>query len=60
MESVTNSLTLRQQNLPQSERAIHFHALRVYLKVCKWSNLDLECLNSLDWGWYQMKDPVQL
>ena len=59
MKSVTTSLTFRPQNLPPSERAIHFHALRIHLQVCEWSNLDLECLNPLDWGWYQMKDTLE-
>ena len=59
MGSVTISLTLRPQNLPPSERAIHFHALRVHSQVCEWSNLDLECLSPLDWGWYQMKDTLE-
>ena len=59
MGSVTISLTLRPQNLPPSERAIHFHALRVHSQVCGWSNLDLECLSPLDWGWYQMKDTLE-
>ena len=59
MESVTTSLTLRPQSLPPSQRAVHFHALRVHLQVCQWSTLDLKCLNPLDWGWYQMKDNLQ-
>ena len=59
MESVTTSLTVRPQNLPPSETAVHLHALRVHLQLCQWSTLDLECLNLLDWGWYQMKDNLQ-
>ena len=55
VESVTTSLTLRPQNMPPSERAIHFHTLQ----ICQWSILDLECLNLLDWGWYQIKDTIE-
>ena len=59
MKRVTTSLTLRPQSLPPSQRAVHFHALRVHLQVCQWSTLDPECLNPLDCGWYQMKDNLQ-
>ena len=33
MESVTTSLTLRPKNLPPSETATQFHALRVHLQI---------------------------
>ena len=54
-----NSLALRPQNLPPSERAMFFHSLRVHLQVCQWSTLDLGCLNPLDWGWCQVKDTLE-
>ena len=38
---------------------LQLYALRVHLQVCQWSTLDFECLNSFDWGWYQMKDTLE-
>ena len=59
MESVTTSFTLKPQNLPPSERAIYFHALRVHLQIAQWTTLDLECLNPLNWGWRKTNDTLE-
>ena len=38
------------ENLPPTESATYYHALRVHLQVAQWKHLDLTCLNPLDWG----------
>ena len=38
--------------LPPSERAAHFHSLRVYLEMRRAESLSIDCgLNPCDWGW---------
>ena len=51
MELVTTSLSLQPENLPPTERAIYYHALRVHLQVAQWKSLDINCLNPVEWGW---------
>ena len=48
---VASSNVVNPDNLPPTERAAHFHALRVHLQVTQWKNLSLTCLNPKDWGW---------
>jgi hypothetical protein len=43
------------KELPPTERAAHFHALRVHLQVAQWKYLDLQCLDPLKWGWKREK-----
>ena len=39
-------------SLPPTERATHFHALRVFFEMQRSIKLDLNCgLNPRDWGW---------
>ena len=51
MQSVTSKLSLEPAILPPSERAAHYHALRVHLQVAQWKSLDLKCLLPIEWGW---------
>ena len=57
MESVSTSMQLLPENLPPTERALTFHAYRVHLQVAQWKALSLDCLNPLEWGWFQ-KDGI--
>lgn len=59
METVATCSSLQPGNLPPTERAINFHALRVYLQLCQWKTLDLHCLNPLEWGWYKAPDGLK-
>ena len=51
MAMVATRTEVEPENLPPTERATYYHALRVHLQVAQWKHLDLICLNSLDWGW---------
>ena len=51
MEAVPTSLFLKHVNLPPTERAIFFHALRVNLQVAQWKLMNVNCLNPLEWRW---------
>ena len=51
MENVASCYALDPGRLPPSERAAHFHALRVHLQVSQWKYLDLKCLKPEEWGW---------
>ena len=44
IEMVATCNEVEPENLPPTERATYFHALRVNLQVCQWMNLDLHCL----------------
>ena len=48
---LTTSTTIDPSELPPTERAAHFHALRVHLQVAQWTTLDLRCLHPTEWGW---------
>ena len=48
---VNEKSKLLPEELPPTEAAIFYHALRVYLKVSIWSKLDLHCLDPRNWGW---------
>ena len=48
MVMVSTQTEVELENLPQTERATYYHALRVYQQV---GHLDFTCLNSLNWGW---------
>ena len=51
IQLLTTSTVVDPSELPPTERAAHFHSLRVHLQVCQWVTLDLECLNPAEWGW---------
>ena len=44
--------TLEPEKLPPSERAAHYHGLRVHLQVIEWKVFDASAnLNVEEWGW---------
>jgi len=47
----TGKSRLRPERLPPTERAAHFHILRVHLQVVQWHTLMAAELNPQDWGW---------
>ena len=52
MEMVTSrKSSLAPQKLPPTERAAHFHSLRVHLQVVLWRNLATHDLDPRQWGW---------
>ena len=43
--------------LPPSERAAHFHSLRVYLEMRRSETLNIDCgLHPCDWGWRRISN----
>ena len=48
---LATSSVVEPSDLPLTERAAYYHALRVHLQVAQWMNLDLECLDRTKWGW---------
>ena len=52
MEMVSSSkASLDPQKLPPTERAAHYHSLRVHLQVIIWKKLSNNSLNPKQWGW---------
>ena len=51
MEMVSSSkASLDPQKLPPTERAAHFHSLRVHLQVIIWKELSNNILDPKQWG----------
>ena len=50
IKMVISSNIVNPENLPPTERAAYFHALRVHLQVAQWKTLSLICLEPKDWG----------
>ena len=48
---LTISSLVEPSDLPQSERAAYYHALRVHLQVAQWMNLDVQGLDPTKWEW---------
>lgn len=47
-------------NLPPSERAAHFHSLRVYLEITRALTLDINCgLDPCQWGWERVNGTLK-
>ena len=52
MEMVSSSkASLDPQKLPPTERAAHYHRLRVHLQVMIWKKLSKINLDPKQWGW---------
>lgn len=51
MQMLATCRSIEPRELPPTERAAYFHALRVHLQVPQWKYLDLQCLDPLQWGW---------
>jgi len=47
----------RPERLPPTERAAHFHVLRVHLQVVQWKSLMATNLDPENWGW-KLKDAM--
>ena len=47
--------TIEPSLLPPTERAAHFHALRVHLQVTQWITLDLKSEGPKIWGYGHRK-----
>ena len=41
----------QREKLPPTERASHFHSLRVHYQAVVWKELDMSVLDPLHWGW---------
>ena len=48
MMAKSNKVVL--QRLPPTERAAHYHSLRVHLQVVRWSVLSNDMLQADEWG----------
>ncbi|KAG1652165.1 Organic cation transporter-like protein [Nymphon striatum] len=48
---IAKSHVLEPQRLPPTERAAHFHSLRVYLQLTQWTALSTDTLDLCLWGW---------
>lgn len=51
IQLLATSSIVDPSDLPPTERAAYYHALRVHLQVSQWLNLDLHCLDPTQWGW---------
>lgn len=51
MEMVTSTKKIDPHKLPPTERAAHYHSLRVHLQVVQWKELRVDSLNPTQWGW---------
>ena len=52
MEMVSSSkASLDPQKLPPTERAAHYHSLRVHLQVIIWKELSNNIFDPKQWGW---------
>ena len=51
VQMLATSSQIEPSDLPPTERAAYFHALRVHLQVAQWVNLDFGCLDPTKWGW---------
>ena len=52
----TSKRTLRPEMLPPTDRAAHYHSLRVHLQILKWKDLnDIRNDQAIDWGWKREK-----
>ena len=50
--TMINNKSLDPASLPPTERATHFHSLRVHLEMIKATKLDIDCgLDPCQWGW---------
>ena len=62
MNVMTPSSVIQPENLPPTERAKHYHTLRVHLQVAQWKDLSLTCLDPKEWGWKEknvVMEPVK-
>lgn len=50
MEMVSTG-NIDPQKLPSTERAAHYHSLRIHLQVIVWKKLTSDDLDSKQWGW---------
>ena len=51
-EMAVTSSQVNPAILPPTERAAHFHSLRVHLEMLKGTSLELECeVDPCKWGW---------
>ncbi|XP_066914872.1 uncharacterized protein [Clytia hemisphaerica] len=60
MEMVSTSASVQPENLPPTERATYFHALRVHLQVAQWKHLNLRCLIPTEWGFKSVEKPNKI
>ena len=58
VQMLVTSSFVEPSDLPPTERAAYYHALRVHMEVVQWMNLDLECLDPTKWGWKFQKGHV--
>ena len=56
--SISSKSNLQPQRLPPSERAAHFHSLRVHLQVIKWKSLGSDGKDPTQWGWCLKDDSL--
>ena len=51
LSMITTCRKIEPERLPPTERAAHFHTLRVHLQVVRWRTLNNDTLDAKDWGW---------
>lgn len=51
VQMLATSSLVESSDLPITERGAYYCALRVYLQMAQWMNLDLRCLDTTKWGW---------
>ncbi|MES9882369.1 MAG: hypothetical protein ABW185_15970 [Sedimenticola sp.] len=51
MAMMAKSNRVEPQRLPPTERAAHYHSLRVHVQVVRWVELNNDALMDDEWGW---------
>ena len=59
MEMVASAKKIDPQKLPPTERAAHYHSLRVHLQVILWKELSVNSINPIFWGWKLVGSTLQ-
>ena len=50
---------IQPENLPPTERATHYHPIRVHLQLAQWKNLSWTRLHSKEWGWKEKNGAME-
>ena len=58
MAMMAKSNRVAPERLPPTERAAHYHSLRVHLQVVNWTDLTTDSLEAREWGWRMENDTL--
>ena len=58
MKMTASGKPLQPERMPPTERAAHFHSLRVHTQIVEWQNLGNTQCDPLKWGWQLENDKL--